>query len=105
MTINTATEELIEFRKAMAHFPGRKPCIQTGYRWASRGVELKDGSRVILETLNVGGTKYTSAAAIQRFIEAQNAPSESSPAPVSPKQRERQSTVARRELAAMGIGN
>ena len=43
---------------------GRKPVAATWFRWA------KDGMRgVVLETIQVGGTKCTSAEAAQRFFD------------------------------------
>jgi hypothetical protein len=43
---------------------GRKPAAATWFRWA------KDGFRgVVLETLQVGGTKCTSVEAVQRFFD------------------------------------
>jgi len=98
MSIDVNTEDLIRFTDAIRSFPGRDICIQTLHRWRLRGVR-----GVKLETCLVGGTRYTSHQAIGRFIAAQNT-SPATAASVSPKQRERQSAAARRELAAMGVG-
>lgn len=64
MAIDIDAEELIPFQKAAAHVPGpRKPCIQTLHRWRLRGARGR-----ILETILIGGIRYTSAEAIRRFI-------------------------------------
>ena len=67
----------------------------------SRG-SLESGERVRLDTVTIGGTKYSSREAIQRFIEAQNAGDSPSSAPTK-TQRAKQSANAKRELAAMGV--
>jgi hypothetical protein len=60
------TEQIVSLTEAAGLLPrrrkGRKPNVATLYRWA------KNGCRgVVLETLQVGGTKCTSIEAIQRF--------------------------------------
>jgi hypothetical protein len=44
---------------------GRKLSIPTSYRWSTRGVR-----GIVLETVQVGGTRYTSVEALRRFTEA-----------------------------------
>ena len=62
------TEELIPLIDAVGHMPVsvRPPHVSTCVRWALRGV---GSPRVRLETLKVGGRRYTSRAALARFIE------------------------------------
>lgn len=99
MSIDTQIEDLITLAYASQNFPGRPVALQTIHRWRLNGVR-----GVKLETCLIGGIRYTSHQAIQRFIEAQNAgPSETTPT-ISPSQRQRQSAAARQELAKMGIG-
>ena len=43
---------------------GRKPVAATWFRWARDGVR-----GVVLETIQVGGTKCTSAEAVQRYFD------------------------------------
>ena len=79
---------------------GKKPCLQTLYRWVSRR-----GSRgVVLESVQIGGTTCTSMEAITRWCERLTASRNGEPMPVrSTKQREREIARADMELAAAGI--
>ena len=104
MPINIDTENLVHFVEAAKLFPGRKPCIQSLHRWRLTGV-LVHGTdqRVKLETVKVSGLRYTSAAAVRRFIDAANQQPDSTPV-ITPGQRQRQSQAARKALAEIGIG-
>ena len=93
--IDASTESLIPFQQAGRHIPGN-PSVCTLHRWRLKGVR---GAK--LETLLVGGIRFTSKEAIERFIAAQNA-CELPPA-ITPQQRARQSATARRVLEDMGI--
>src|SRR3954465_15957340 len=67
MAIDLASESPIPFSQAAAHLPrrrGRKPAVSTLHRWATAGLR-----GVVLETLQVGGTRCTSLAALQRFFD------------------------------------
>lgn len=67
--VSIQSETLIAFQQARDCFPGRKRVGNaTMHRWRSTGVR-----GVVLETLIVGGLRFTSVEAIQRFIDAQNA--------------------------------
>ena len=63
------SESLISLKEACASLPGR-PHISTIWRWIQRGI---DGIR--LETVKVGGKRFTSAEALERFIQATTAAS------------------------------
>ena len=67
--IDLGHEELITLTDAAGRLPrrrmGQKPHIATLYRWSTRGVR-----GVVLETVQVGGTRCTSVEALQRFIES-----------------------------------
>ena len=65
--IDYEREELISFNSAPKHYPGQKPHIATCHRHRLRGVR-----GVCLETILVGGKRYTSREAIARFIRAIN---------------------------------
>lgn len=73
--IDLRTEEVFSLNEAAkknllpARRAGKRPNVATFYRWAQRGVR-----GVVLETIQVGGTKCTSAEAIQRFCERLSAP-------------------------------
>ena len=61
------TENLIPVKDIPRHAPGR-PHIATGWRWIKRGCR-----GVRLETVLVGGRRFTSTEAIARFVEATTA--------------------------------
>ena len=69
MAIQFGSEQLIPLSEAADQIPrrhrGRKTAVSTLYRWATTGVR-----GVVLETLQVGGTRCTSLAALQRFFDA-----------------------------------
>ena len=95
--IDTSTETLRPFQSAGSHIPGNRSVhISSLHRWRLRGVR-----GVKLETVLVGGTRYTSDEAISRFIAAQNA--DQSVPSITPHQRQRQSEAARKELEKLGI--
>ena len=71
MAIDVKTETLITMTQAKTAFPGRTVGMASLTRWRVDGVR-----GVKLETLLVGGLRYTSKEAIQRFIEAQNSSEE-----------------------------
>jgi len=58
------SEPLIPIKDIPGEFPNR-PHIATVWRWVKRGVR-----GVKLETIVVGGRRYTNVAAIERFVEA-----------------------------------
>lgn len=92
------TETLIPFSQARSAFPGRQRVgLATLHRWRLSGVR-----GVKLETLVVGGIRFTSTEAIQRFLERQNAP-ETADSGITAEQRQARSTAARAALAARGI--
>ena len=59
-------ETLLTVRQAGNEFPGR-PSTQTIWRWMHKGVR-----GVVLESVLIGGHRYTSREAIGRFILDQN---------------------------------
>ena len=98
MAICTETETLIPFNAAREAFPGGKRlALQTLHRWRLHGVR---GTK--LETILIGGSRFTSAEAIQRFIAAQN-PAESPEPAITGKQRATMAETANRLLAEAGI--
>jgi len=99
MTIDTSTETIISFNDARSAFPGidRRLSLATLHRWRLHGVR-----GVKLETVLIGGLRYTSREAIDRFIQAQNA-ADAPAAVITPAQRRRQSEAARAELERAGV--
>jgi hypothetical protein len=74
--------------------------VGTIYRWMLRGIR---GIR--LETVLVGGIRYTSREALERFIAATTAAADGVPAANvrTSKQRQRAIEAAERELAKLGL--
>ena len=98
MSIDVDSETLFQFPEARAEFPGdRRVSLATLHRWRQKGVR-----GVKLETVLIGGLRYTSREAIARFITAQNE-ADVSVATVTPAQRRRQSEAAAVELQRMGV--
>jgi hypothetical protein len=99
MAIDHDIETLIPFHAARSAFPGgRKLALQTLHRWRSPGVR---GAK--LETIIVGGLRYTSREAIGRFIAAQNCADKNPVNNITPSQRASQSKAARMALAEAGV--
>lgn len=96
--IDIATESLFPLSELPDHWPlmpgGRRLHRSVGYRYASKGV---GPSRVRLETVVMGSTRYTSAQAVQRFAEAltteQDGPPRMTPRKRSSRRREAASTL------------
>ena len=100
--INIHDEELLTLSGAAKRLPngraGKPVHVATLHRWASPG----GLQGVRLETIKVGGIRYTSAEALERFItkcSADNALRE----PQSTRQRQRAFDQAERELESAGI--
>lgn len=101
MSIDIETERCIPLSQSPKHFPGR-PNASTPYRWATVGVR----GGIKLETIVVGGVRYTSIEAIARFIERTTAASAGASVPAPrPTTRQREAAIRRaeRELAKAGI--
>ena len=107
--IDLDQKNLLSFRDAAAYLPqrnGRRIHVSSLYRWATRGVRS-----VILGTLQVGGYRFTSKEALQRFAdrltEARTAPEWSGARRPfrrrTAKQREEAIRRAEKELAKHGI--
>lgn len=71
--IDISKERVVSLTRAPRHLPPRRrakrPNVATLYRWAQKGVR-----GVVLETIQVGGTKCTSLEALQRFCDRLSAP-------------------------------
>ena len=97
--IDIQTETLVPVAKIPSHVPGR-PHVATCWRWVQRGCR-----GVKLETLLVGGKRFTSLEALQRFAEATTAAADgTSSVPAStPSSRRKAHKEACRDLDAAGI--
>ena len=105
--IDTTTEEVFSLTEATKskQLPkrrgGKRPHVSCLYRWST------DGCRgVVLESIQIGGTRCTSAEALQRFFDrlSRNVNTEPAAEPTrTASARERASQRAARELEALGV--
>lgn len=96
--IDIHKESLLSMSQAARSLPHR-PNTSTLWRWHASGVR---GIR--LETVLVGGQRFTSREALQRFVEQSTAAAEGSLIPSRTcRQREKAIERAKQELAAAGI--
>jgi len=101
--IDATSETLISLTEAAKRLPrrraGKRPHVSCLYRWSKAGCR-----GVVLETLQIGGTRCTSREALARFFAALSyADKPAAPACRSPKRRDRAVGRAIRELQAEGI--
>lgn len=98
MSFDVDAEDLIPFCEARSAFPGGKRLsLATLHSWRLHGVR---GTH--LETVLIGGSRYTSAEAIRRFIADQYA--DQTPVPsITPSQRRRQAETANKVLVEAGL--
>jgi hypothetical protein len=61
MALDLQQEQLLTFAEASARFPGR-PHLATLHRWRLRGIR-----GIQLESCLIGGRRFTSVEALQRF--------------------------------------
>jgi hypothetical protein len=111
--IDSASETLLSLAQAAGELPrrrrGRKTHVSTLFRWTSAGCR-----RVVLESIQVGGTRCTSREALQRFFERLSESRQAGAVGVGQPQpgpsvggrtiaqRQRASAEAGRKLAEMG---
>ncbi len=93
--IDIETEQLRLLTKASADLPGH-PHVSTVVRWWRRGVR-----GVRLETILIGGRRYTSREALQRFVARLS--SQSDPEPPLPARRQRDIAAVEEQLDDEGI--
>jgi Protein of unknown function (DUF1580) len=101
--IDSTREQLIALSDVPKHLParrgGKKVHVSSVFRWAQRGCK-----GVKLEALQAGGTKVTSAEALQRFFEKLTAAASGEPLPVrSSAAQSRAIKSAAAELESAGI--
>jgi hypothetical protein len=98
MSIDISTEELLSFPEACEKIPGR-PHLATLHRWRLRGVR-----GVKLESCLVGGRRYTSVQAIERFCAQLNGNPQRKETPSARRRRrQRQIEAADRQNDRAGI--
>lgn len=93
MSIDISTETLLTFQEAAKRLPGN-PHLSSLHRWRLHGVK---GIR--LESVKVGGKRFTSVEALHRFTEQTTAAADCRPVPPrSLRQRDRSIEQAMREV-------
>jgi len=103
MAIDPSTETLISLTEAAKLLPrrrgGRKPHVSTLYRWSIGGCK-----GVILETIQVGGTRCTSRPALARFFRRLTERAGTAPtSPCTPARRKKRVKRAISELIHEGV--
>ena len=88
MSIEISSEDLLSFAEATRRLPGR-PNISTLHRWRLHGVR-----GIKLESVLIGGRRYTSIEALERFSMRMTSVAERKPIP-SRTERQRQMDVDR----------
>jgi len=100
MSIDAHTEQVISLADATHFLPkrrsGKRTNVATIYRWTKRGCR-----GIVLESIQVGGTRCSSREALQRFYDRLSEPLMPVSSP-SVDQNRRQ-TEAEQELDAEGI--
>jgi hypothetical protein len=97
--IDVLNEQMVKLSEAPKIVPGG-PNLSTIHRWRLRGCRGKK-----LETILVGGIRYTSKEALQKFFEdaTRAEDGDTTITPRSSQQRQRDIAAAERELEEMGI--
>ena len=95
MPIDLTTETVFPVTEAPEHIPGH-PSPASVWRWVLNGV-----GGVKLESILIGGKRFTSAESIQRFCDRRTAAADGDTPPVrTSRQRERAMQQAEREFDA-----
>lgn len=104
MPIDYTTESIITLGEACRAFPPNGVSDATISRLIQKGLKIKAfGIFVKLETVKIGGRRFTSKEAIVRFIAAQNASDVPAAPAITATQRRRQSEAARLALQEIGL--
>lgn len=95
-------EELLSLPAAAKLLPrrreGKKVHTATLYRWTVTGLR-----GVVLESLQVGGTRCTSREALQRFFERLNRVPTFHRSPTTRSEQTRQSRIVEKQLDDLGV--
>jgi len=105
--IDTTVETVVPFGQAARRLPsirsGKPVSPATLWRWSRDGVLARDGSRVRLETVRIGGASCTSIEALSRFF-ARLSGEDTAPTPApTATQQAKAHTRAEATLDAAGI--
>ena len=95
MAIDITQERMLSLTAAAKQIPGN-PSICTIWRWTTRGIKGR-----LLETVTVGGRRFTSAEAIGRFVTHGVFPAAAPP--ITTRAQEKRQRQVERELEAAGL--
>ncbi len=102
MAIDPNKEELLSLTEAAKSLPsrrgGKRPHVSCLYRWTTTGCK-----GVILESIQVGGTRCTSKEALARFFDALTYQTDDPRTDRRPDRRQRAARAAERELIREGV--
>jgi hypothetical protein len=105
--IDVTNEQLLPIRDVSRQLParpnGKRLHVSVIYRWTMRGIR-----GIVLESVRIGGTRYTSREALQRFADRLSNPStDRTPTlPSGTLTRQRQIARAQRAVAKeLGLDN
>lgn len=70
MHLDLENERLVLFSKPREYWPDKIPHISQLHRWRTTGLLTPSRTRVTLETMKLGGLRYTSHEAVARFTAA-----------------------------------
>lgn len=70
----------------------------TVWRWCTKGVK-----GITLESVAIGGRRFTTSQAFQRFVQATNSASPAAQIPATPHQRQQAIKAAEKALAQAGF--
>ena len=97
-TIDLTTETVFPVSEAPNHIPGH-PSQASVWRWVLKGV-----GGIKLESILIGGKRFTSEEAIQRFCDRRTAATDLNvPPSLTSRQREREICRAEREASEAGL--
>ena len=105
--IETANETVLPFSAAARRIPsiraGRPVSPATLWRWSAVGCLARDGKRVKLETIRIGGSTCTSLEALQRFFARLSRDGLAEEKQEKPRAKGKGHTQAIKSLEAAGI--
>jgi hypothetical protein len=101
--IDSTRENLLSLTEAANRLPirrgGKRPHVSCLYRWTTSGCR-----GVVLESISIGGTRCTSAEAMQRFFDRlSQPPAESAPPGQAQAIRMKLNEEAARQLERLGV--
>jgi hypothetical protein len=100
--IDHSTERIISLTEAAKRCPkrrgGKRPHVSCIYRWTTTGCR-----GVILESIQIGGTRCTSEEALGRFFQRLSLPGESAPAIRTLARQRVASEGAAKKLERIGV--